>query len=64
MKQNMMKHKTLAVAIAALGVGLANPAAAFKFELNDGISGSFDSTISFGAQRRKAEMTVGTNNLQ
>jgi hypothetical protein len=52
MKQNMMKHKTLAVAIAALGVGLANPAAAFKFDLNDGISGSFDSTISFGAQRR------------
>ncbi|MDO8341149.1 MAG: DUF1302 family protein, partial [Candidatus Woesebacteria bacterium] len=42
----------LALAIAALGATFATPAVAFKFEMENGITGSFDSTISFGAQMR------------
>jgi hypothetical protein len=42
----------LAVAIAAIGAGVASPAHAFKFDLDNGINGSFDSTLSFGVQRR------------
>lgn len=52
MKTITLKFKALAIAIAALGATLANPAAAEKFELENGMSGSFDTTISFGLQRR------------
>ena len=53
MKTTTIIRKThLALAVAAIGAGLASPAHAFKFDLDNGISGSFDSTISFGVQRR------------
>ncbi len=52
MKTTYLRIKPLALAIAALGATFANPAAAFKFEMENGITGSFDSTISFGAQVR------------
>lgn len=44
--------KRLALAIAAIGALAANPAQAFKFDMENGISGSFDSTVSFGVQQR------------
>jgi hypothetical protein len=40
-----------AVAAAAL-LGTALPAAAFKFDMGSGFSGSFDSTVSYGLQMR------------
>ena len=53
MKTTTIIRKTrLAAALGALGMGLANPAHAFKFDLDNGVTGSFDSTISFGVQRR------------
>jgi hypothetical protein len=52
MKKTYLKIKPLALAIAALGATFATPAAAFKFEMENGITGSFDSTISFGMQTR------------
>ena len=52
MKTNTLRCKPLAVAIAAIGISLANPAAAFKFDMDGGLTGTFDSTISFGMQRR------------
>ena len=52
MKKTSLQLKPLALAIAALGAAFATPAAAFKFDLDNGITGSFDSTISFGAQMR------------
>ena len=53
MKTTTIIHRTyLAVAIAAIGVGISSPAHAFKFDLDNGITGSFDSTLSFGVQRR------------
>jgi len=53
MKTTTIVRRTyLAVAIAAFGAGIASPAHAFKFDLDNGISGSFDSTLSFGVQRR------------
>ena len=52
MKKIHLKLKPLALAIAAFGAAFANPAAAFKFDLDNGITGSFDSTISFGMQTR------------
>ena len=52
MKKTYMRIKPLALAIAALGAAFATPAAAFKFEMENGITGSFDSTISFGMQTR------------
>lgn len=52
MKKTHMQFKPLAVAIAALGATFANPAAAFKFEMENGLTGSFDSTISAGMQMR------------
>lgn len=52
MKKTSLQFKPLALAIATLGATFANPAAAFKFEMENGITGSFDSTISFGAQMR------------
>ena len=48
----IIRRTYLAVAIAAIGAGVASPAHAFKFDLDNGISGSFDSTLSFGMQRR------------
>lgn len=46
-------HKApLALAIAAIGLGVGNFAQAFTFETEGGIKGSFDSTVSFGVQRR------------
>ncbi|MBK7768698.1 MAG: DUF1302 family protein [Sulfuritalea sp.] len=52
MKKTSLQLKPLALAIATLGATFANPAAAVKFEMENGITGSFDSTISFGAQMR------------
>jgi len=52
MKKTNLQLKPLALAIAALGATFANPAAAFKFEMENGITGSFDSTISGGMQMR------------
>lgn len=52
MKNTYLQIKPLALAIAALGAAFANPAAAFKFETANGLTGSFDSTISVGMQMR------------
>ena len=52
MKKTYLQIKPLAIAIAALGATFANPAAAFKFEMENGLTGSFDSTISVGMQMR------------
>lgn len=53
MKTTVIIRRTrLALAIAAIGMGMASPAQAFKFEMDNGISGSLDSTVSFGVQRR------------
>ncbi len=52
MKKIQMQIKPLALSVAALGLTLANPAAAFKFDMGNGITGSFDSTISAGMQMR------------
>jgi hypothetical protein len=46
------QHTRLALAIAALGALAASPAQAVKFDLENGVSGSFDSTVSFGMQQR------------
>lgn len=51
-KTHIARRSQLALAVAALGAGMAGPAHAFKFDLDNGISGSLDSTISFGIQRR------------
>ena len=52
MKTTTIIRKThLAVAVAAIGL-VAGPAHAFKFDMDNGISGSFDSTISYGLQVR------------
>lgn len=48
----IIRRSRLALAIATIGMGIASPAHAFKFDLDNGISGSFDSTVSFGVQRR------------
>jgi hypothetical protein len=50
MNKTHLTYRPIVLAAAALGV--AGPAAAFKFDLDNGISGSFDSTLSFGVQRR------------
>jgi len=52
MTKNNLTIKPLAAALALLGMTLATPAAAFKFQMENGLEGSFDSTISFGMQRR------------
>ena len=52
MKIDNLRGKPLAVALAAIGLACANPAAAFKFEMDNGLTGTFDSTFSFGMQRR------------
>lgn len=52
MKIINLKIKPLAFAVAALGATFVNPAVAGKFALENGLTGSFDSTISFGMQMR------------
>jgi hypothetical protein len=52
MTQPTFARHTLALAAATLAASLSLPAHAGKFELGDGITGSFDTTLSFGAQRR------------
>ena len=53
MKTTAIIRKTrMAVAVAAIGLVAASPAHAVKFDLDNGISGSFDSSISFGVQQR------------
>jgi hypothetical protein len=53
MKTTMIIRRShLALAIAAIGAGIASPAYAFRFDLDNGITGSIDSTLSFGVQRR------------
>jgi len=48
------------LAVASLLAGLAMPTAhAIKFELGDGLSGSFDSTLSLGLQRRMSAPDMG-----
>lgn len=52
MKNITNRWSPLATMIAAIGLGTSLPAHAFKFDLDNGITGSFDSTISFGVQMR------------
>jgi hypothetical protein len=52
MKKTTMCWSPLAAMIATIGLGTSLPAQAFKFEMENGITGSFDSTISFGVQAR------------
>ena len=52
MKQSTSARHPLSLAVAALAAGLTLPAQAVKFELDNGITGSFDTTLSFGFQRR------------
>ncbi len=47
-----IRPTALALSIAAIGAAFSLPAHAFKFDLENGAVGSFDSTISFGLQRR------------
>lgn len=51
-RQPRFARHTLALAAAAVASSLAMPAHAGKFELGNGITGSFDTTLSLGAQRR------------
>jgi hypothetical protein len=52
MKNITTRWSPLATMIAAIGLGASLPAQAFKFEMENGITGTFDSTISFGVQMR------------
>lgn len=52
MKSINLRKTPLALAIAAVGFGASSSALAFSFETEGGVKGSFDSTISFGVQRR------------
>jgi len=59
------RKNRLALAIAAIGALVANPAQAFKFDLENGVSGSFDSTVSFGVQQRvqsRDKSIIGNDN--
>ncbi len=55
-----LRKTPITLAIAAIGLGAAMPAMAFKFDLDNGISGSLDSTISFGIQRRMQSPSTST----
>lgn len=52
MKIVYLRKAPLALAITAIGFGVGNSALAFNFETEGGVKGSFDSTISYGVQRR------------
>ena len=52
MEKINLRKAPLALAIAAIGFGATNLALAFNFETETGVKGSFDSTVSFGVQRR------------
>lgn len=52
MEKINLRKAPLALAIAAFGFGVGNSAQAFTFETEGGVKGSFDSTVSFGVQRR------------
>ena len=52
MKKINLRKVPLALAIAAFGFGATNSPLAFNFETEGGVKGSFDSTVSFGVQRR------------
>lgn len=52
MTQPQFVRHTLALAAAAVAASLSLPVHAGKFELENGVTGSFDTTLSFGAQRR------------
>ena len=52
MKKINLRKAPLALAIAAFGFGATSSALAFNFETEGGVKGSFDSTVSFGVQRR------------
>lgn len=54
-----LRRTPAAIAIATLGLGAASPALAFKFDLDNGVTGSFDSTISYGVQRRMQSPNKG-----
>ena len=65
MKKPYLQIKPLAIAIAALGATFVNPAAAFKFEMENGLTGSFDSTLSVGMQMRmqgRDKSIIGNDN--
>lgn len=55
-----LRKTPITLAIAAIGLGAAMPAMAFKFDLDNGISGSLDSTLSFGIQRRMQSPSTST----
>ncbi len=64
-KHTSFKRSIPALLIATLGLGVAGQARAFKFDLDNGVSGSLDSTISLGVQRRMQSPNnsmVGNNN--
>lgn len=52
MKTINLRKAPLTLAIATIGLGVGNSALAANFETEGGIKGSFDSTISYGVQRR------------
>jgi hypothetical protein len=65
MKKTYLQIKPLAIAIAALGATFVTPAAAFKFEMENGLTGSFDSTLSVGMQMRmqgRDKSIIGNDN--
>jgi hypothetical protein len=65
MKNITTRWSPLATMIAAMGLGTSLPAQAFKFDLENGITGSFDSTISVGMQMRmqgRDKSIIGNDN--
>jgi hypothetical protein len=52
MKTISLRNAPLALAIGAIGFGTSTMALAFNFETEGGVKVNFDSTISYGVQRR------------
>lgn len=52
MNMHTLAVKPIALAVAMLGITLSLPASAFKIEMENGLEATFDSTVSFGLQRR------------
>lgn len=68
MKCNFTRKRGTLIVAYAIGVGgalAAGPAAAFRFETEGGLQGSFDSTISYGIQvraQKQAADNIGNDN--